>query len=408
MIDEADLRALLAEAADAAPAPGRAPEELLAALRTDAGTTPVPAAARVRANPRALVLAAAAAVVVLGLVRALPGDQLPGPSLRSGDRTETVADFELQSDGGTTGGGAVPTTLFRREVVDGASRNSGDGSGAFGPGAAVTDGGENMARLGVGQLEAGGGGSAAPTAGAATGDVGETSAPTQATDGAMVVKTAALVLEIEAGAYAGTVERIETTALGLGGYVADLTTNRSDQALGGSITVRVPAASFDDVLAQLRGLGTVDAESVKGADVTAQHTDLEARLASVTATRDRLQTLLAEASNVGDLLAIQDRITGVQTEIEQLQGQLRDLDDQVAMGMLTVSLAEPGADQVDLTATAEDEGLGGAWDDARRRFGNGLEDLVSWSGSGAVLALLAAIVVLAGRPVWQRLRRYWL
>ena len=224
----------------------------------------------------------------------------------------------------------------------------------------------------------------------------------------MVVKTGSLVLEVRDGAYAGTVDRIRVTADGLGGYVAESTTNRSEDALSGTITVRVPAAQFDDFLDGLHELGRVESEDVRGADVTAQHTDLEARLASVTATRDRLQTLLGEASNVGDLIMIQDRITGVQTEIEQLQGQLRLLEDQVAMGTLSVSLAEPGAEQVALTTEDDDGGLGGAWDDARRRFGDALEGLLAWSGTLAVLTLLAAAGFAAYRIGVRRLRRTFL
>ena len=395
MIDEHDLRALLAEAADAAPPPGRAPEELLAEVRAE-----VPAVTRPRfgGNPRVLALAAALVIAVLGIAKAVPGDNLPGPSLRSGDSSDVdVASEGLDDDlvlgpneSGTTGGeetrdsgggGSVATTV--------------PASGALplspvppdlGAAAGTVDSG------GITELEGGGGGAAPP-------------APVQATDSAKVVKTGSLVLEVDEGAFAGTVDRITSTATGIGGYVSESTTSRSGDAPSGTITVRVPADQFDRYLADVRKLGEVESEGVRGVEVSAQYTDLQARLASVTATRERLLTVLSEARNIGDIIAVQDRITGVQTEIEQLQGQLRLLDDQVAMGTLSVSLAEPGADQVALTTTEDDGGLGGAWDDARRHFGNGVEDVVAWSGTGAVLLLVVGAVALAVRFGWRRVRR---
>lgn len=230
------------------------------------------------------------------------------------------------------------------------------------------------------------------------------STPRELADTAKVIRTGSLDLEVRKGAFEGTVARITAQAIGLGGYVAESTTSEAGDAPSGSIVVRVPDESFDTLLADLRELGEVKAVASKGTDVTAQFTDLGARLTALWATRDRLGTVLSEAANVPDILAVQDRITQVQTEIEQIQGQQRLLDDQTSMGTLAVTLGEPGAEIVELDATP-DEGLGAAWDDARRRFGNGLEDLVSWSGSAAVVLIVGLLLLGLGRFAWVAGRR---
>jgi hypothetical protein len=135
--------------------------------------------------------------------------------------------------------------------------------------------------------------------------------------------------------------------------------------------------------------------------VSGQHTDLQARLTALQATRDKLTLILTKAATVEETLSVQDRITGVQTQIEQLQGQLASLDDQVAMASLTVDLAEPGADHI--AVASEDDGISGAWADARHRFGDGIERIVRWSGSAAVLALIALALWAAYRIARKRL-----
>jgi hypothetical protein len=229
-------------------------------------------------------------------------------------------------------------------------------------------------------------------------------APSQPADTARIIKTGSLDLEVRKGAFDGTVDRITAQAIGLGGYIAESTTSESGDSPSGSIVVRVPEDSFETLVADLRRLGEVKAVSSKGTDVTAQFTDLAARLTALTATRDRLATVLSEAENVPDILAVQDRITTVQVEIEQIQGQQRLLGDQTSFATLAVTLGEPGAEKVRIESEP-DEGLGEAWDDARRRFGNAVENIVSWSGSAIVVLIVALVLLGLSRVVWIGLRR---
>jgi hypothetical protein len=162
--------------------------------------------------------------------------------------------------------------------------------------------------------------------------------------------------------------------------------------------------SYEELLADLRELGKVGSVTSKGTDVTAQFTDLEARLHALVATRDRLSAVLAQASTVGDILAVQDRITGVQTQIEQLQGQMAVLEDQASFATIAIALGEPGSA---VTEPEPDErGLGQAWDDARRRFGDGIEGIVAWSGPLAIILIVGAILALLGRLGWVVVRRF--
>src|SRR6266542_2448932 len=97
-----------------------------------------------------------------------------------------------------------------------------------------------------------------------------------------VIRTAELAIVIRRDAFDERVGEAVDVAEEQGGFVAD---SRS-RSRSGSLTVRVPAANFDETLHALRELGTVEVESVHGKDVTADYVDLHANLRIARARRE--------------------------------------------------------------------------------------------------------------------------
>jgi hypothetical protein len=114
-----------------------------------------------------------------------------------------------------------------------------------------------------------------------------------------------------------------------GGYLGQ----RQDQ----SVTVRVPAARFAEAVALVRGLGPLRREQIEALDVTEEHRDLGIRLDNARRSRDRLLALLEKASAVEDLLKIEQELCWFTTEIERMEGELKALNDRVALATLTVT-----------------------------------------------------------------------
>src|SRR4029079_6542383 len=98
-------------------------------------------------------------------------------------------------------------------------------------------------------------------------------------------------------------------------------------------------------------------ESENGTDVTAQYTDLQARLTGATAQRDALLVVLARAQSIGDILAVRDRVTAAQTEVDQLQGRINLLDRQSTYSSLAVTLSEKSATAATAARTKSETGL---------------------------------------------------
>lgn len=180
------------------------------------------------------------------------------------------------------------------------------------------------------------------------------------------------------------------------------TTTPSDDSgpLFGSITVKVPVASFDEFVRQVRKLGTVRGESESSENVTQQHIDLVARVRNLQAEEKRLIEFLHAAKNVREMLLVENELSRVRGEIESLQGQIDYLEKQAAMGTLTVQLSEPGAV---VSPGGQDWGVVSAITDAIRYFVGVINFLIRMFG--ALLPLVLALLIAFWIVRWM-LRRF--
>jgi len=53
--------------------------------------------------------------------------------------------------------------------------------------------------------------------------------------------------------------------------------------------------------------------------------------------------LLGRARSIGDVIAVQNQLQQVQSNIERLQGQVNHLEDQSSFSTIVLNLSEPGA-----------------------------------------------------------------
>lgn len=107
-------------------------------------------------------------------------------------------------------------------------------------------------------------------------------------------------------------------------------------------TVRVEAAKLDATIAEVGALGNVLNSSVNSADVTTQVIDIDARVASLTATVARLEKLMADAKSTADLLAAESALAQRQAELDSLVQQQKYLKESVDMATLYVSAFAEG------------------------------------------------------------------
>ncbi len=218
--------------------------------------------------------------------------------------------------------------------------------------------------------------------------------------GPKIVKQASIRVQVAKGSFGDRFQQAIAVAGAFGGYVAS-----SDSTVGkfrtGELVIRVPADRFEAALAQLKGLGSVKAATVSGQDVTSQYVDLQARLTNWKAQEQVLLRLMSKATTVVDSIRVQQRLQDVQGTIEEIEGQLRLIGDQTAMGTITVSMADAAPV---VTASTTRPTLVRAWHDAATGFVNVIAAIVVGLGYLVPLGLVVLVPWLAWRGV-QRVRR---
>ncbi|MCC6270299.1 MAG: DUF4349 domain-containing protein, partial [Microbacteriaceae bacterium] len=104
------------------------------------------------------------------------------------------------------------------------------------------------------------------------------------------------------------------------------------------LTLRIPAAKLTTALDEIKKLGVARDTSINAVDVTAESTDLDARITSLQTSVDRLLTLMAQATTTENLLAVEYALSERQANLESLQAQKRSLDDMVQLSTVNLYL----------------------------------------------------------------------
>lgn len=221
-----------------------------------------------------------------------------------------------------------------------------------------------------------------------------------AAGGPRIVVSGALEVQVK-GDVARAVERAGSIAAAAGGFVTSSSTSSFRAGQGsGAITLRVPADRFDEVRRRVEELGTVRSSERGGQDVGGQLVDLAARLRTLRAEEGALETILGNATDIGQTLQIRDRLTGLRTQIEQLAGQQAGLEDQVTYATLQVSLREAGAPTP--RPEPDDSGLTASFRTAVDAAEAVVGGMVVVLGAVLPFAVLAALAWLALRLTRRR------
>ena len=129
-----------------------------------------------------------------------------------------------------------------------------------------------------------------------------------------------------------SINRVKEVAKRFDGYVQHLTYN--------SITIRIPVAHFDETIALVEEFGKVTNRDLEAIDVTEEYVDLQARLSNALKVRTRLEALMEKATTVEETLKVELELKRLGEEIEQIEGKLKLIKNQVSLSTLSISFVK--------------------------------------------------------------------
>lgn len=165
------------------------------------------------------------------------------------------------------------------------------------------------------------------------------------------------------------------------------------------LTVRVPAEKLDGVVAELSRIGTVSYRSSESEDLTDSYVDTSARIGPMRDAVAQARALLVKATNVSQIIAIENEVTRRQADLDSLESRLATLERRTTTSDVTVSLWTSATQPAPATSGFVAQ-LHAAWTamlDSLAVIVTGLAVLLPW----LVLLLVAGVL---GRRWWVRRR----
>jgi Domain of unknown function (DUF4349) len=214
-------------------------------------------------------------------------------------------------------------------------------------------------------------------------------------------------LTVAKGRIGSSLTRLAQQATSDGGSVVSSQLQTANRVNGGfafgTIVLQVPQPRFSALVIQVQGVGHVTQVATSSVDVTGQYVDLTARITALQASRRQYLAILARASSINDILAVQSQLNTLQGRIEELQGQLQLLGHETTYGSLTVNVTESGHHH---HVTKSSNGIAHAFRQAVHGFVAGFEGLIRASGPVLFAILCLGVLGLLGRRAWRSLRRH--
>ncbi len=161
------------------------------------------------------------------------------------------------------------------------------------------------------------------------------------TDNEKIIKTVEAYVQTKE--YDKYISGLTANVTANGGYV-----EKSDANTGGyynsnrhcTYVLRIPADKLDEFMLAAEENGKITSKTETQQNVTLEYVDLESRISAYKTEKETLTGLLEKAASLENVLAIQERLSEVNYQIENYTAQLRVLANRVSYSTVTLNIDE--------------------------------------------------------------------
>ena len=107
-----------------------------------------------------------------------------------------------------------------------------------------------------------------------------------------------------------------------------------------NLSVRIPKDKLDEFAAHVENQSNVTSSNESSDDVTLSYVAVQSRMTALQKEEERLLALIDQAANLSELLELEQRLTEVRTELENVTSQLLVYDNLVDYGTVHISIQE--------------------------------------------------------------------
>jgi hypothetical protein len=200
--------------------------------------------------------------------------------------------------------------------------------------------------------------------------------------------------------------RAQTTVRSTGGDVTslnDASPRTPGTVHGAQLHIEVPAERLDEALDRLAQLGAVQNRTITADDIGDAIVDEEARLKNLRRTETDLRRLMDKGGKVDEILSVQQNLSDVRGQIEQLQAQHQRDVHRVATSTVELNLLEARPNPP--AKTGPSARINGAWQSGLGALGDTLIAMISgivWCAALAPIPLGLAAIAYTGVRIFRR------
>ncbi|MFT6746964.1 MAG: hypothetical protein ACJAZ2_001309 [Glaciecola sp.] len=180
-----------------------------------------------------------------------------------------------------------------------------------------------------------------------------------------------------------------------GAHISKMNLESETYRVSNIIQIRVDESSYNKMIEDFKKSSVhLDELNMKANDVTAEFIDIQSRLKTKIASRDRyIEVLQTKAGTVKEIINAEEAIRRITEEIEAKKGRLRYLKDKVKFSTITLNIYEV------IDEPAAVNFVTPYIDKAKDGFGNGWSFIVALS---LVMINLWPLILIVSIIVWKR------